>query len=331
MARNWIDNLANSPGIRGLFASLVAFAGLMLMAYAIWITWQTIGPASESMPADVRVLNSESSAAASDRDDPPWMALDDGAADISPTSASSNAFVPSTISVITVDRAPTPPMVPAAAATSQPALVTAPTRDASAAAAITDTSGLDNFIWEEDAIDDDLIEVVDVPQNALRAAEANQPIRLVIPSIRVDSPVVNVSLVTTVRRGRLVSTWQVARNAVGFHSTSALPGTLGNTVMSGHNNAWGRVFRDLIRVKRGDEIEVHTRKRVLRYRVEEKLLVRQTGATADQRRRNATWIGPTDDERLTLVSCWPYRRPTHRLIIIARPIAMTSNVGASPS
>ena len=38
------------------------------------------------------------------------------------------------------------------------------------------------------------------------------------------------------------------------------------------------------------------------------------------RRQNATWIQPTLDERLTLVTCWPYTNNTHRLIVVAEPI-----------
>jgi len=39
----------------------------------------------------------------------------------------------------------------------------------------------------------------------------------------------------------------------------------------------------------------------------------------EERRENAKWIAPTDYERLTLVSCWPYTTYTHRLIVIAAP------------
>jgi len=37
------------------------------------------------------------------------------------------------------------------------------------------------------------------------------------------------------------------------------------------------------------------------------------------RRQNARWIAPTTDERLTLVTCWPYTGNSHRLIIVAKP------------
>ena len=34
---------------------------------------------------------------------------------------------------------------------------------------------------------------------------------------------------------------------------------------------------------------------------------------------NARWIQPSEDERLTLITCWPYESNTHRLIIVALP------------
>lgn len=176
------------------------------------------------------------------------------------------------------------------------------------------------FSWEfEEGDEAAAIEIVDEPATHIRPPTPGGPTRIVIPSIRVDSPVVNVNLVTSVQRGRTVSAWQVARNAVGFHNSSALPGTNGNAVMSAHNNAWGRIFRNLINIKRGDIVEVYVGDRVLQYKVEDKILARQYGASAVQRMENADWIGPTTDERLTLVSCWPYRRATHRVIIVARP------------
>jgi sortase A len=39
----------------------------------------------------------------------------------------------------------------------------------------------------------------------------------------------------------------------------------------------------------------------------------------EKRLENARWIGPFPDERLTLVTCWPYTNNTHRVIVIAKP------------
>lgn len=40
----------------------------------------------------------------------------------------------------------------------------------------------------------------------------------------------------------------------------------------------------------------------------------------ETRLENARWILPSEDERITLITCWPYFSNTHRLIIVARPV-----------
>ncbi len=44
------------------------------------------------------------------------------------------------------------------------------------------------------------------------------------------------------------------------------------------------------------------------------------------RKANAEWIAPTTNERLTLVTCWPKRSNTHRLIIVAEPVVESQNM-----
>ncbi len=44
------------------------------------------------------------------------------------------------------------------------------------------------------------------------------------------------------------------------------------------------------------------------------------GQPDEVRRENARWIQPTEDERITLTTCWPYTSNTHRLIIVAKPL-----------
>ena len=47
----------------------------------------------------------------------------------------------------------------------------------------------------------------------------------------------------------------------------------------------------------------------------------EAGMPLKVRQKNAQWIMPTGDERLTLVTCWPYEWPgnSHRVIVVARP------------
>ncbi len=54
----------------------------------------------------------------------------------------------------------------------------------------------------------------------------------------------------------------------------------------------------------------------------------KTGSEASAIRiANAKYIQPTEDERITLVTCWPYTNNTHRLIIVARPLNQNKGRG----
>jgi sortase A len=61
------------------------------------------------------------------------------------------------------------------------------------------------------------------------------------------------------------------------------------------------------------------------YEVESRRILLDAGQPESVRRANARWIQPTDDERVTLVTCWPYTNNTHRLIIVAKPVPPDKN------
>ena len=119
----------------------------------------------------------------------------------------------------------------------------------------------------------------------------------------------------------MYSEWQVADYAVSFHKTSALPGAVGNTVMSGHNNMNGEVFKNLVNVKMGENIFLYADNRTYEYTVQQILLLKERDMPLDVRLQNAQWIAPTNDDRLTLISCWPYTSNTHRVIVVAKPVS----------
>lgn len=154
---------------------------------------------------------------------------------------------------------------------------------------------------------------------AATGAQPGAPSRIVIPTLRVDSPVVGVSLLTEVRGGRATARWQVARNAAGFHTNSAALGSIGNTVLSGHNNRHGSVFRDLAKVGLGDTILVYVGDRPRAYSVVNKVVARVDGVTDQAMAGALRWLEPTTDDRVTLVSCWPPTGNTHRVFIVAMP------------
>ena len=146
------------------------------------------------------------------------------------------------------------------------------------------------------------------------------PSRVVIPAISLDAPIVEVGWETMEVDGDLVGLWVVPNSfAAGWHKISAPPGHVGNTVLNGHHNIHGEVFRDLVDLEPGDEIVIYAGETEHYYGVTERHLLEEKGQPVEVRMQNAQWIMPTEDERLTLVTCWPYTNNTHRLVIVALP------------
>ncbi len=146
------------------------------------------------------------------------------------------------------------------------------------------------------------------------------PTRMVIPTIDLDTPVVAVGWETREINGQVVSNWIVPDAfAAGWHENSAVPGQVGNTVINGHHNIYGEVFRDLEDLEAGDEIRLSAGETVHYYSVTARHILKEKGEPLEVRIENASWILPSQDERLTLVTCWPYTNNTHRLIIVATP------------
>jgi sortase A len=161
---------------------------------------------------------------------------------------------------------------------------------------------------------------VDEPVPAPAPGGEFLPARLVIDSVDIDSEVIPVGWTVVEQSGRQYSIWQVADYAVGWHKTTAKLGQAGNTVMAGHHNVNGEVFRDLVNVEVGDTVVVYdTAGNKFEYVIELKTIVKEKGEPLEVRQRNAQWIAPTDDERLTFVTCWPYTNNTHRVIVVAKP------------
>ncbi|MBU1746171.1 MAG: sortase, partial [Chloroflexi bacterium] len=145
------------------------------------------------------------------------------------------------------------------------------------------------------------------------------PDRLLISGIGLDIPVRPVGLKTSNKGGRTRVVWADLPNAGGFHQTSAYPGQAGNTVINGHRDIQGAVFRHLDKVEVGDEIILYVGDVLYPYTVTEILVVPETFANAAQRAENLRLIGYVPEERLTLVTCTPVGLATHRLLVIARP------------
>lgn len=156
--------------------------------------------------------------------------------------------------------------------------------------------------------------------DAPRTSIANQPQRIVIPSIAVDAPISEVGLDSFVSNGQTYYQWQVPdAPEAGWHNTSAPLGQPGNTVLNGHHNVFGKVFGRLVDLELGAEIVVYDRNTAYTYTVTDVQILAERGQPLDVRVQNAQWIQPTNDERLTLVTCWPKNDNSHRLIVVAYP------------
>ncbi|HXV97594.1 MAG TPA: sortase [Anaerolineae bacterium] len=144
------------------------------------------------------------------------------------------------------------------------------------------------------------------------------PTRLLIPDIALDSAVVPVGWKRVEVDGKIYGQWKVEDNLVGWHNLSARLGQIGNSVLNGHSNVYARVFRNLGQVEIGDMIIVFSNNQTYYYTIAQKVLVQEKGVSTEKRLENAKFIQPTEDERLTLITC---ARPgaTHRLIVIAYP------------
>lgn len=121
--------------------------------------------------------------------------------------------------------------------------------------------------------------------------------RLQIPALGVDAPIVQ------------GDGWEQLKKGVGQHIGSADPGEKGNVVLSAHNDIFGEIFRDLDRLKPGDEITVYTNQRAYTYVVSESQVVEPTQVGIMENNSQPT---------LTLISCYPYLVDDQRIAITSR-------------
>jgi sortase A len=124
-----------------------------------------------------------------------------------------------------------------------------------------------------------------------------QPIRIVIPSIKVDS---------IIAEG---DDWEALKKGAGHHIGSANPGQRGNLIISGHDDVFGEVFRYIGDLKTGDEIQIYSKEAKFTYVVKNKRIVEPTEVSVLQQ---------TTEPTLTLITCHPYLVDTQRMVVFAQ-------------
>lgn len=125
----------------------------------------------------------------------------------------------------------------------------------------------------------------------------DQAVRLQIPRLNVDAPVVQ------------GDGWEQLKKGVGQHIGSANPGQNGNVVLSAHNDVYGELFRHLDQLLPGDNIIVYTQQRQHVYIVDRTVIVEPTAVEV---------MASTGSPTVTLISCYPYLVDKQRIVVFAR-------------
>ncbi len=126
---------------------------------------------------------------------------------------------------------------------------------------------------------------------------AEQAIRIQIPAIGVDAPVV------------MGDGWEQLKKGVGQHIGSANPGENGNVVLSAHNDIFGELFRHLDKLQPGDQVILYTQQRQYVYIVTRTEIVEPTAVEV---------MAPTNEPTVTLISCYPYLVDKQRIVVFAK-------------
>jgi sortase A len=77
--------------------------------------------------------------------------------------------------------------------------------------------------------------------------------------------------------------------------------------LTAHNDVYGEIFRDLDKLKPGDQVFVSTTSKSYTYVIQETIKVKPTD----------TWVldARGDIQQITLISCYPYRQNTQRIVL----------------
>jgi len=130
----------------------------------------------------------------------------------------------------------------------------------------------------------------------LPASSPAQAIRLQIPALQIDAPVVQ------------GDSWEQLKKGVGQRLGTPNPGEAGNLVVSAHNDIFGELFRNLDRLQPGDLVIFYTAQRAYTYVVTATQLVEPTQVDV---------MDPTPRPTATLISCYPYLIDNQRIVVSA--------------
>ena len=127
-------------------------------------------------------------------------------------------------------------------------------------------------------------------------ASALQAVRIQIPAISVDAPIVQ------------GDGWEQLKKGVAQHLGTPNPGENGNVVFSAHNDIFGEIFRHLDRLQPGDVVILYTSARQFNYVITGTQTVEPTRVDV---------MASTTNSTVTLISCYPYLIDKQRIVVSA--------------
>jgi sortase A len=139
--------------------------------------------------------------------------------------------------------------------------------------------------------------MLSLPDLPTPTPSVEQAIRIQIPAIKVDAPVVQ------------GDGWEQLKKGVGQRLGTPNPGQRGNIVLSAHNDIFGEIFRDLDKLKPGDQVILYSNQRAYVYIVQQTQIVEPTRVEV---------MAPTQEPIVTLISCYPYMVDNQRIVVTAR-------------
>jgi len=132
---------------------------------------------------------------------------------------------------------------------------------------------------------------------AIPTSAPDQAIRIQVPAINIDAPIV------------LGDGFEQLKKGVGQSLSSVNPGQNGNMILSAHNDVYGEIFRNLDRLLPGDQIVIYTQQRQYVYVVDRTAIVEPTAVEV---------MASTGNPTVTLISCYPYLVDKQRIVVFVR-------------
>ena len=125
---------------------------------------------------------------------------------------------------------------------------------------------------------------------------SQQAIRIQIPAIGVDAPIV------------LGDGWDQLKKGVAMNVRSPDAGQTGNLILSAHNDVYGEIFRYLDQLKEGDIITIYSSQHTYTYVVRDSKVVEPSAVEV---------MAQTQEKLVTLISCYPYMVDKKRIVVTA--------------